>query len=167
MLMETTTVQSDRELFIKIVISNWELQNKRLNGLLDKLSDEQVAAEVSPNRNSGVYLLGHLIAVSDGMIPLLGLGEKLYPELENIFIKNADKSGLEKPALEELRQYWNHVNNRLTSYFNEMQPEDWFTAHTAISAEDFAREPHRNKLNILLNRTNHEAYHLGQLIFLK
>ena len=165
--MDNTAVQSDKELFIKIVVSNWELQNKRLNGLLDKLSDDQVAAEVSPNRNSGVYLLGHLIAVSDGMIPLLGLGEKLYPKLENIFIKNADKSGLEKPSLEQLKEYWSHVNGRLAIYFNQMQPEDWFTAHTAISAEDFAREPHRNKLNILLNRTNHEAYHLGQLIFLK
>ena len=165
--METTTVQSDKELFIKIVVSNWELQNKRLNGLLDKLSDEQVAAEVSPNRNSGVYLLGHLIAVNDAMIPLLGLGDKLYPELENIFIKNSDKSGLEKPSLAQLKEYWNQVNITLSNYFAGMQPEDWFTAHTAISSEDFAREPHRNKLNILLNRTNHEAYHLGQLIFLK
>ena len=165
--METTTVQSEKELIIKMVISNWELQNKRLDGLLAKLSDEQVAAEVSMNRNSGVYLLGHLTAVSDGMITLFGLGEKLYPELENIFIKNPDKSGLEKPSLTELKSYWNHVNNKLSGYFSNMQPDEWFAPHTAISAEDFAKEPHRNKLNILLNRTNHEAYHLGQLVFLK
>jgi len=165
--METTTVQSEKELIIKMVLSNWELQNKRLDGLLAKLSDEQVAAEVSMNRNSGVYLLGHLTAVSDGMITLFGLGEKLYPELENIFIKNPDKSGLEKPSLAQLKNYWSHVNNTLSGYFSNMHPDEWFAPHTAISAEDFAKEPHRNKLNILLNRTNHEAYHLGQLVFLK
>jgi len=165
--METTTVQSEKELIIKMVLSNWELQNKRLDGLLAKLSDEQVAAEVSMNRNSGVYLLGHLTAVSDGMITLFGLGEKLYPELENIFIKNPDKSGLEKPSLDQLKNYWNNVNNTLSGHFSNMQPDEWFAPHTAISAEDFAKEPHRNKLNILLNRTNHEAYHLGQLVFLK
>lgn len=163
----TATVQSEKELIIKMVISNWELQNKRLDGLLAKLSDDQVAAEVSPNRNSGVYLLGHLTAVSDGMITLFGLGEKLYPELEEIFLKNSDKSGLEKPSLDQLKSYWNHVNNTLSNYFSNMQPDDWFAPHTAISPEDFAKEPHRNKLNILLNRTNHEAYHLGQLVFLK
>lgn len=165
--METTAVHSDKELFIKIVITNWELQNKRLNGLLGKLSDEQITAEVSPNRNSGAYLLGHLTAVSDGMIPLLGLGEKLYPELENIYVRNPDKSDFERPSLAQLKEYWNHVNDTLSAYFSNMQPDEWFAPHTAISAEDFAKEPHRNKLNILMNRTNHEAYHLGQLIFLK
>ena len=47
-----------------------------------------------------------------------------------------------------------------------MQPEDWFTKHSAISAEDFAKEPHRNKLNILINRTVHQGYHMGQLAYL-
>ena len=165
--METTTVQSEKELFIKIVVSNWELQNKRLNGLIDRLSDERIESEVSAGKNSGLYLLGHLTAVSDAMIPLLGLGEKLYPELENIFIKNPDKSGLEKPSLADVKEYWNNVNNTLSGYFSNMRPEEWFEPHTAVSADDFAKEPHRNKLNILLNRTNHESYHLGQLIFLK
>lgn len=39
--------------------------------------------------------------------------------------------------------------------------------HSAVSEEDFAKEPHRNKLNLLLNRTNHLSYHHGQLVFLK
>lgn len=166
--METTTgIQADKALFIKMVISNWELQNRRVDGLLEKLSDERLSAEISTDRNTGIYVFGHLIAVSDGMIPLLGLGEKLYPELENIFIKNPDKSGLDKPSLAQLKEYWYRVNSALSGFFSDMQPDDWFAPHTAISADDFIKEPHRNKLNILMNRTNHEAYHLGQLIFLK
>jgi hypothetical protein len=48
-----------------------------------------------------------------------------------------------------------------------LKPNDWLDRHNAISAEDFKNEPHRNKLNILLIRTSHIAYHLGQLTFLR
>jgi hypothetical protein len=36
-----------------------------------------------------------------------------------------------------------------------------------VTEEDFANEPHRNRLAILLSRTSHASYHLGQLMFLK
>jgi hypothetical protein len=35
--------------------------------------------------------------------------------------------------------------------------------HTAVSEADFALNPSRNKLSILISRTNHQSYHLGQL----
>lgn len=161
-----TNVQPSTELFIKMVVSNWELQNSRLNGLLDKLADEALAAETAPGRNTGAYLLGHLIAVSDGMFTFLGLGERLYPQLDQIFVKSPENSGLEKPSLTELKQYWAQVNKTLTERMNAMQPEDWFKPHSAISADDFEKEPHRNRLNILINRTIHQGYHIGQLVYL-
>jgi hypothetical protein len=160
------SIQPTTELFIKMVVSNWELQNSRLNGLLDKLTDEALAAETAPGRNSGVYLLGHLTAVSDGLFTFLGLGERLYPQLDALFVKNPENSGLEKPSLAELKQYWVNVNEVLTEKMNAMQPEDWFKPHSAITADDFAKEPHRNRLNILINRTIHQGYHIGQLVYL-
>ena len=81
---------------VKVAISNWDLQNTRLNTLLDKLSDEQLAAQTAPGRNSGVYLLGHLTAVSDGMFTYLELGERLHPELDNLFLKNPEAAELER-----------------------------------------------------------------------
>lgn len=154
------------EILIKTVISNWELQNTRLNRLLDKLTNEQLIAQTAPGRNSGLYLVGHLTAVNDGMFTLLELGERLYPQLEEAFIKNPDSSGLEKPTLAELKEYWNTVSTQLKQKIDAMQPQDWFTRHSAISAADFEKEPHRNKLNILVNRTNHQSYHLGQMVYL-
>jgi hypothetical protein len=150
-----------------MVIMSWETQNTRVNKLLDQLSDDQLIAETAPGRNRGIYLLGHLAAVSDGIIPLLGLGEKKYPELEKIFVTAADKSGLPMPSAAELKKCWNDVNTTLSHHFNQMHPDEWFAKHTAVSQEDFVKEPHRNKLNILINRTNHQSYHLGQLIYLK
>lgn len=154
------------ELFIKMAISNWELQNTRLNALLDKLTDDQLAAQTAPGRNTGNYLLGHLAAVSDGLFTFLELGDRLYPDLDRIFLKNSETSGLERPSIGVIKEYWHNVNTALKQKFDTMQPAEWFTKHSAVSAEDFAKEPHRNKLNILINRTIHQGYHLGQLIYL-
>ncbi len=164
---EATALKESRELFVKMVVSNWELQNQRLNGWLSKISDQRLSQPVAEGKNRAVYLLGHLIAVNDGMISLLGLGERLYPELDELFVKNPDHTFDQIPPVSELRAQWANLNQVLSGYFAELGAEEWFKKHNAISDEDFAREPHRNKLNILINRTNHEAYHLGQLIFLK
>lgn len=158
---------NQQELIIKITLDAWNAQISRTNKLLAELTDEQLSKQVAPGRNSGVYLIGHLAAVHDGMLPLLGAGEKLYPSLEAVFLTNPDKSDLSKPSTTDLRYYWNNVNNKLAEYFAGLNPDQWLQKHNAVSAEDFAKEPHRNKLNVLLSRTNHLSNHLGQLIFLK
>ena len=162
-----TTSITEKQLFIKMVLSAWETQNKRVDNLVDTLTEEQLLKETAPGRNTGIYLFGHLIAISDGILPLLGIREKLYPHLEKIFISTPDKSGLQFPSVADLKKYWKEVNAVLSHHFGGMQPDDWFTKHNSVSEEDFAREPHRNKLNILINRTNHQSYHLGQLNYLK
>jgi DinB superfamily len=158
---------NQQELMIKMCLDAWHGQVNRTNKLFNELTDEQLLHEVSTGRNTGVYLLGHLAAVHDAMLPLLGIEEKLYPQLENIFIKNPDKAGLEKPATKDLRDYWNEVNKKLSDYFSRLTTDEWLQKHTAVTAEDFEKEPHRNKLNVLLTRTTHLASHLGQLLFLK
>ncbi|HEY4156392.1 MAG TPA: DinB family protein [Puia sp.] len=156
-----------KELFIKIALDAWNVYVDRAGKLFESLTDEQLREQVAPNRNTAVYLLGHLIAVHDGILPLLGFRDKLYPSLEEVFIKNPDRSGLEKPPIPVLRQYWKDVHNILAQHFDKLNTEEWLQKHNSISAEDFAREPHRNRLNVLVNRTNHLASHYGQLIFLK
>jgi DinB superfamily len=155
-----------QQLFIKIAVASWETQVKRADKIFSDFSDTQLSADVSPGKNSGVYLLGHLTAVHDKILPLFGLGDGLYPFLENAFIKNPDKSGIEMPSVKELRQYWNNVNNKLAEHFSKMQADEWFQKHASVSAEDFIKEPHRNKLSVLLNRANHLSYHMGQVILL-
>lgn len=164
--MSTDTIVSEKELFIKMVMSNWDLQVNRMNGLLATLSDEELSAPTAPGRNSGVYLLGHLAAVSDGMFTFLGIGERLNPAMDEIFLRNPEESSLEKPSIAELKDYWNKVNVALSEKMSQISLDEWFTRHNAVSEEDFAKEPHRNKLNIVINRTNHLSYHLGQLVYL-
>ena len=155
------------ELVVKTATSAWEAQNTRVNKLLDSLSEEKWLSEIAPGKNRGIYLLGHLAAVNDNLIPLLGFGEKLYPQLTPVFLSNPDKSGLASPSLDELKQYWNKINTTLSENINRMKRAEWFERHTSVSAEDFAKEPHRNKLSVILNRTTHQSYHVGQLILLQ
>ncbi len=157
---------TQQEITIKMILTAWQAQNVQVDKLIEKLTDEQWMSDTAPGRNSGIYLLGHLTAVNDGMISLLGFGEKLHPELEDIFLVNKDKSGQTMPSLSELKKYWKEINAALSSHIESMSSADWLTRHTKVSEEDFAKEPHRNKLNIIISRTNHQSYHLGQLAYL-
>jgi hypothetical protein len=158
--------KSEKELFVKMVIDAWETQNSKVDKLLEALSDEQLQAETAADKNSGVYLLGHLTAINDGLLQILGFGEKLRPQLEDIFIKNPENADLEKPSIAELKEYWNEINAKVREHLEKTTPDEWFARHSAVTDEDFAKEPHRNKLNVLLSRTIHQSYHLGQLNFL-
>jgi uncharacterized damage-inducible protein DinB len=155
------------ELAIKISADAWHTEITRTNKLFNELTDEQLQNEVSAGRNSGTYLLGHLTAVHDALFPLLGIGEKLYPELEEPFIKNPDNSGFESPSTADLRNYWKLVNEKLSDHFNQFTSAEWFQKHTSVSEEDFIKQPYRNRLNVLVSRTNHLSYHRGQLVFLQ
>jgi DinB superfamily len=158
---------TSNQTIIKMVFDRWNASLKNCGTLLNSITGEQLQKEIVPGKNRGIYLLGHLIAVHDDMQPILGFGEKLYPGLYEPFLKCPDKSVSEIPSAEELRACWNKMNEVLTKKFESLQPDDWFEKHNSVSAEDFAREPHRNKLNIIITRTTHLAYHTGQLVLLK
>ncbi|HYV92374.1 MAG TPA: DinB family protein [Chitinophagales bacterium] len=155
------------QIMVKMVLDAWHSKIKEANDILDQLTDEQLQNEVAPDRNRGIYLLGHLTATHDGMLPVLSFGERLYPQLDEIFIDNPDKSITPIPSANELRSYWKNINSILADHFNKLPVAAWFEKHNSVSAEDFIKQPHRNKLNVIIPRTNHLSYHTGQLVFLK
>ena len=155
------------EIAVKMVLDRWNASIKNVDTLLGLLNDEKLSNEIAPNKNRGIYILGHLIAVHDDMLILLNMGEKVYPELNESFIKLADKATDKIPTLVELRAYWINQCNIMNEQFSAMKPTDWFEKHTAVTTEDFEKEPTRNKLNIIITRTSHLQYHLGQLQLLK
>ncbi|MBK8499021.1 MAG: DinB family protein [Flavobacteriales bacterium] len=153
-------------LFVKMAIDAWSGEVKATNALLDKLTDEQLMNEVAPGRNRGIYLLGHLTAVHDRMMPLLRFQDALHPELDKPFHDEADRVVAELPSIAQLRAQWKEVNDTLLDHMKRLPATEWFTRHASVSEEDFAKEPHRNRLNVVLSRTSHLAYHRGQLVLL-
>lgn len=157
----------NNNLAVKIVFEGFKSTLKRASKLLNELTENDLLQEIVPTKNSGYYLLGHLIAIHDNMLPLLGLRDSLYPDLIDVFVKNPDKSELPKPSIAQLRLQWEEVHQLLIANLESLTDEQWFEKHTAVSDEDFATEPHRNRLNVVLSRSNHLSYHLGQIVFLR
>lgn len=162
-----TTTITQQELFIQSGLITWDQAIKRATGFFDGLSDEDLSREIVPGKNRVIYILGHLTAVHDRMLPLLGLGERLYPHLDEQFITNPDNAAANFPPAALLREYWTTINQRLTNHFRDWTPEEWLQKHTAVSDEDFAKEPHRNRFSLVINRAGHVQYHLGQLVLFK
>lgn len=158
---------NSNEIFLKMTFDRWNGSLKNCDTLLNSLTDEQLEKEIAPGKNRGTYLLGHLIAVHDDMIILLGIGEKLYPEMHQTYIALPDKAAEQYLTTTELRARWNKQCEVLKQKFDTLKPEEWLEKHTAVSAEDFSKEPHRNRLNIIVTRTTHLSYHTGQMVLLK
>jgi hypothetical protein len=150
--------------YVALGLKVWKAQIEQAGKLFGNLSSEEVLREIAPGRNRLLYLWGHLTAIHDAMLPLLGLGERLHPEFDAAFVSNPDKSQAGIPSHDQVRRAWNVVNARLWEGFEKMSWSDWLGRHTAVSEEDFARDASRNRFAILLSRTNHLAYHLGQAV---
>jgi hypothetical protein len=149
------------------VLNSWKLVISRFDKTLGDLTDEQLQLHVAPGKNRVFYLLGHLTAVHDRMFPLLGLGDRLHPELDEPYIANPDRVLVDPLSAAELRRAWDAVNNKLTAAFERFTLEDWLRKHTAVSDEEFVKDPARNRLAIVISRTNHASHHSGQVVLAK
>jgi hypothetical protein len=148
---------------VKAALSSWKSTIERADRIFSPLNEEQLQKEVAPGKNRLIYLLGHLTAVHDRMLPLLGLGERLHPELDAPFITSPDRTVAKLPAAEEIKKSWNDVNSRLFAGFESLSPAQWLEKHSSVSEEDFVKDPSRNRFAILLSRTSHIAFHVGQI----
>ena len=152
------------KVMIQAALSNWNLTINRLNKFFGSLSADEFFQAIAPGRNRIVYVLGHLAAVHDRTLENLGIAERLHPELESTFITNPDRAIEPVSQGAELLPLWNEINSRLYSGMLTFAPAQWVGRHQAVSEDDFAKDPTRTCLSILLSRTNHAGFHLGQLV---
>lgn len=142
----------------------WKFNTDRFEAFYRDLSDAQLDLEVAPGRNRLRYLLGHMAAVHDKMIALLGAGPRLHAELDEAFLSNPDRSVASSLSGADLKEIWSEVDRALWGAISTWSAADWLSKHTAITDEEFAKEPHRNRLSVLLSRNSHMATHYGQVI---
>ena len=149
---------------IATAIQAWRLTVDRTSKTLASFSDDDLQLEVAPGKNRLYYLMGHLAATHDRLFPLLRLGERLHRELDSQFLENPDrKFPGDEVAPADLRTIWSEVNQKLIEAFESLQPHEWLQRHSSVSEEDFAKEPLRNRLAVLIGRLSHAAYHEGQM----
>jgi hypothetical protein len=150
--------------FISTALQSWRLIIDRTSKTMASFTDDELQLEVAPGKNRLYYLMGHLAATHDRLFPLLRLGQRLHPELDNQFLDSPDRKFMgAEVASAELRRFWSEVNRKLIEAFEPLQPHEWLERHGSVSEEDFAKEPLRNRLAVLISRLSHAAYHEGQM----
>lgn len=152
---------------LDICLIQWETYNRRMQKMLDEISDETFNRSIVDGGNSPSWLMGHLADTDDKLFELFAIGPRLYPELSNIYHHERGSNQTGHLSKADLSSQWNNIIASLNKTFNTMTEADWLGRHTVVSEEDFKKEPHRNKLNVLLSRVTHKASHLGQIALLK
>lgn len=154
---------SNEELFAATVIHTWNTMTSRAEKILSSLTDDELQLEVAPGRNRVYYILGHLTAFQSRLLHQLGLGERLYPELDDLFIAKPDRSSEDVFTSTELRRMFAEITSKVTAGIQAMPPADLLKRHNSVSEEDFAKEPLRNRFAMLSGATAHMVLHVGQI----
>src|SRR5260370_26107578 len=101
------------QLMIDTALDSWRQVVAQASDTFNSLTDDQFQREVAPGKNRVLYLLCHLTAVNDAMLTILGLCDRLHPELDAMFIKNPDKVIMKLPTAPNLNNYWAEVNQNI------------------------------------------------------
>ena len=139
----------------------------RLNALIAAADNDRLQLEVAPGRNRIFYLVAHLTAVHDLMLPLLRIGDRLHPELDAPYLEKPDRTLPDSISPDDLKKAWTAVNDKLTPAIEKFTAEEWLERHASVSPGDFAKDPSRNRFAVLLSRTNHAWSHAGQIQLVK
>jgi hypothetical protein len=87
----------------------------------------------------------------------------MFPELAKIYHHERGTNQAGHLSKTELLTKWKAIIAELDRTFKSMSESDWHGRHMVVTEEDFKKEPHRNKLNVMLSRVTHKASHLGQM----
>lgn len=155
---------ANETMFVELALRNWKASLDRVDKFFGGQSEGELQRELAPGKNRLIYIWGHLAAVNDALLPLLRFGPRLHPELDAIFITNPDRSVETMLSGADVKRCWSEINESLSKHFEALSPAQWLERHTSVSEADFAREPHRNRYNVLLNRMGHLAEHMGQAV---
>lgn len=152
---------------LHICVLQWDQYNKRMLKLLETMEESDFHKAIVPGGNSPSWILGHLVDTDDALLELLGIGKRHFPDLQNIYhhTKGTNQEG--HLSKHELIRHWKIISDDLDKAFKSWTENEWLSRHTAVNEEDFKKEPHRNKLNVMLGRVSHKASHLGQIAMMK
>jgi hypothetical protein len=162
-MLQMSTIKP-ADVLIESALKVWKLNEIRFARVFHALSEVELQREIAPERNRLIYIWGHVVAVNDGLFPLLGIGPRLYPELENTFLLQPDRTVPDIYSGDQMKRASTRVADALWEAFTRWTASEWLALHTGVTAEEFSVNPTRNRFTVMVNRTAHVAYHLGQAV---
>src|SRR2546430_14252058 len=124
MTLETSLIDS--------ALRNWQSTVDRAGKLFGNLSQEQLLQEVAPGKNRLIYLWGHLTAFNDALIPLLGFGPRIHPEIDMMFVANPDRTVSTILLGEDLKIIWKVTRQLLLTGFSKLSIADWLSTNSSV-----------------------------------
>jgi hypothetical protein len=141
--------------FTRIALKTWKATVGRFDDIVAASSDEELDRVEMPGTSRLSYLIGHLTALHDRLLPLLGLGDRQHAELDAEFSDERDAHRAIVVPASRLRAAWNDVNAALLAGMEGLTPEEWLERPSPLTDT--------NRLGVLLNWTNHVSLHSDRI----
>jgi len=132
---------------------------------IEPLNDDEYKWELSPGKNHGVWLLGHLITSDDDFSLFMGRGEMLYPEYPAIFGEGSKLQSVDNyPSVAVLKEQWKNVVEKNKKVYADLKDAELDERHGMIKDyEDYKKDSFKTKMSVIMHWQLHQMYHAGQL----
>lgn len=149
----------------KYLAAQYDSMVNWVNGNIDPLTDDELKMELSPGKNHGIWILGHLIVSDDDFSLYMGKGDLLFPEYYEIFGAKSKLQPVESYAPASLlRKQWKEVIEKNKKIYAELTDEELKLPHAKV--DEFENDFFKTKENIAKFWQLHQMYHAGQLSIL-
>ncbi|MEP7146575.1 MAG: DinB family protein [bacterium] len=133
-----------------------------VNIYIDSLTDEEFEMELSPGKNHGVWILGHLITSDDDFSLYMGKGELLFPEYHDLFGQGSMLQPVKNyPKVLVLRKHWNDIIGKNKKIYENLKDEEF--EHPPANIADNKEDYFKTKARVIMAWQLHQVYHGGQL----
>ena len=143
------------------IASHLKLGDFLLKAALEKLSHEELHRRGGPQSNSLIWIAGHLALSRSRMLKLAG-GEADFAWTDLFSRGSAVQDPTVYPELDKILQSWEKTSGLLLTALPKMTPEQLFAkSPQSLPGDD---KSVRGALSFLVY---HEAYHIGQMGYLR
>ncbi|MEO8665859.1 MAG: DinB family protein [Ignavibacteria bacterium] len=149
-------------ILVKKFLEQYIVMIEWVNLYINALTDKDFEMELSPGKNHGVWILGHMIASDDDFSLMMGKGELLFPEYQELFGQGSKLQPVKNyPAVEQLRKQWNDLFEKNKKIYEDLKDADFNQPpeNTTDANKDFFN----TKAKVIMAWQLHQMYHGGQL----
>jgi len=152
--MENKIVKKFLEQYIMMV--EW------VNNYINPLSDKEFEMELSPGKNHGKWILGHLITSEDDFSHYMGKGDFLFPEYQELFGQGSKLQSPDKyPDVSKLKEQWKEVFEKNKKIYENLSDDELDEIPENLSGGMGSYFTTKGK--VIMAWQLHQMYHGGQL----
>lgn len=133
-----------------------------VNMYVNSLSDKDFEMELSPGKNHGVWILGHLVTSDDDFSFYMGKGDFMFPEYHDLFGQGCKLLPVENyPKVVVLKDNWNKIFQKNKIIYGNFKDNEFDETPENMNADML--NYFKTKGHVVMAWQLHQMYHGGQL----